>query len=39
MLQDCIEIFKKQYEQYGDKLIIDNYIPADGKYILLSLEE
>lgn len=39
MLQDCIEIFKKQYEQYGDKLIIDNYIPADGKYILLSLED
>lgn len=39
MLQDCIEIFKKEYEKHGDKLIVDNYIPADGKYILLTLED
>lgn len=39
MLQDCIEIFEKEYKKKGDKLIIDNYIPADGKYILLTLED
>lgn len=38
MLKDCIEIFKKQYEKYEDKLIIDDYTPADGKYILLKLD-
>ncbi|MCU9809753.1 hypothetical protein LEQ06_17285 [Paraclostridium sp. AKS46] len=38
MLKDCIEVFTKEYDKYGDKLILDNYIPSDGKYILLSTE-
>lgn len=38
MLQDCLDIFKKQYNKYGDKLIIDNYTPADGKYLILSFD-
>ena len=37
MLQDCIEVFEKQLKVSKDKLIIDNYIPADGTYIIVSL--
>lgn len=35
MLKDCIEIFKKQYDEKGDKLITDNYILSEGSYILV----
>jgi len=34
MLQDCIEVFKSIPKSQRNKLIIDNYIPADGTYIL-----
>lgn len=37
MLQDCINVFEKQLKVKGDKLIIDNYVPADGTYIIVSL--
>ena len=36
MLKDCLEIFKNELDKKGDKLILDNYIPADGTYIILS---
>lgn len=40
MLQDAIEIFKKEYEKYGgDRLIVDSYIPSDGEYILVEPKE
>lgn len=35
MLQDCIEVFKNMPKNQRNKLIIDNYIPADGTYILV----
>lgn len=41
MLKDCIEIFQKKIEHMGnecgnaDALILDNYIPADGDYIVV----
>lgn len=41
MLKECIEIFQKKIDhmgnQYGntDALILDNYIPADGDYIVV----
>lgn len=38
MLQDAIETFKKKYEVYEDKLIIDDYIPVDGEYIIVDEE-
>ena len=38
MLQDCVEVFKKLYEEKGSKLIIDNHIPSDGTYVLISLD-
>ena len=39
MLKDCIEVFENEYKKYGDKLILDSYIPTDGKYILISKQE
>lgn len=41
MLKDCIGIFQKKIEHMGnergnaDALILDNYIPADGDYIVV----
>lgn len=34
MLKDCLEVFKKNLDENGDKYIMDSYIPADGTYIL-----
>lgn len=33
MLQDCIDIFKKNPDI--DKLILDTYVPADGTYLIM----
>lgn len=38
MLKECLEIFDKVLDE-EDKLILDNYIPADGTYILVSKDE
>ena len=35
MLQESIEVFKKELREYGDRLITDNYIPKDGTYIIV----
>ena len=39
MLKDCIEIFEKELLLKGDKLIIDNYLPSDGTYVIVSIED
>lgn len=39
MLQDCIEVFKKLYKEKGSALIVDNHIPADGTYVLISFDK
>ncbi|NLJ73320.1 MAG: type I-B CRISPR-associated protein Cas8b/Csh1 [Syntrophomonadaceae bacterium] len=39
MLADVIEIFAKELEEHGEKLILDSYIPADGEYVIVSLED
>lgn len=36
MLKECLEIFEKELESKGDKLIIDSYVPVDGTYIIVS---
>ena len=33
MINDLLEVFKKEYEQKGDKLILDNYVLKDGLYV------
>lgn len=38
MLKECLEIFEKILDE-EDKLILDNYIPDDGTYIVVSKDE
>lgn len=37
MIKDCLNIFEKILDS-EDKIILDNYIPADGTYIIVSKE-
>lgn len=39
MLADVIKTFEKEYKKYGDSYITDDYIPADGEYILLGEQD
>lgn len=39
MLKDCIAIFEKELNKKGDRLIIDNHLPADGTYIIVSKKD
>ena len=36
MLKDCLEVFKKKYDERGDRYILDNYILAEGTYLLIN---
>ncbi len=36
MIYDILEVFRKEYEEKGDKLILDNYILKDGLYIKIN---
>lgn len=38
MLQDCIEIFKEELDKKTDKLVIDEYMPKDGTYMLVEID-
>ena len=38
MLKECIKVFEKMLEEKGDSLILDSYIPADGTYVIVDLE-
>lgn len=35
MIKDCLEIFQKEYEKYGDRFILDSYILGEGTYVLV----
>lgn len=35
MLKDCMEVFQAYAGENIDKLIIDNYVPSDGLYIIM----
>lgn len=39
MLKQALEVFKKEYDLYGDDLILDEYIPADGTYIIVDKKD
>lgn len=39
MLKQAIEIFKKEYNVHGDSMILDEYVPADGTYIIVDCKE
>jgi len=36
VIYDILEVFRKEYEVKGDKLILDNYILKDGLYIKIN---
>lgn len=36
MIKECLESFKSELNEKGDKLILDNYVPADGTYIIVT---
>jgi CRISPR-associated protein Csh1 len=35
MLNQALEVFKKEYEEKGDSLILDRYIPDSGTYVVV----
>lgn len=35
MLKECMEVFKHELDQKGERLILDSYIPADGTYVIV----
>lgn len=39
MIQDCLDIFKKEYERYGERLVLDHYLPKDGTYVVVEMRE
>lgn len=38
MLRECLDVFKKIYEEKGESLILDTYVPADGSYVLVDAD-
>lgn len=36
MLQDCVQVFKTILERESEQFLIDNYMPKDGFYIIVS---
>ena len=39
MIYDLLEVFRKEYEEKGDKLILDNYELKEGLYIKVNSDE
>ena len=39
MIRDCQEIFEKEYEEYGEHIIMDRYTPKDGTYLLVDIRD
>lgn len=39
MIKDCLEIFKNELDNKGDRLILDEYTLVDGTYIIVSTIE
>ncbi len=37
MIKDCLRIFQNELQKYTDKMVIDNYIPKDGTYLLITM--
>lgn len=39
MLKDCLAVFKMQLEEKSIKWVLDNYIPKDGTYVLIDMDD
>ncbi|WP_279223156.1 hypothetical protein [Megamonas hypermegale] len=35
MFEECLEVFKKELQKKGEDIILDEYIPADGSYLIV----
>ena len=38
MLQECMEVFRENFKQYSEQWILDNYVPKDGTYFLINID-
>ena len=38
MLKECIEVFKKELNSKGERLLLDGYMPSEGTYIIVTEE-
>ena len=38
MISECLEVFKNRLEAEGEELILNDYIPVDGTYVLIDKE-
>lgn len=39
MLEDCLAVFKTQIERNTIKWVLDSYIPKDGTYVLINMDD
>lgn len=39
MLQNCLDIFEKEYRKHGERLISDNYVLKEGTYKLILIDD
>lgn len=38
MLKECIDVFKRELDSNGERLLLDSYMPAEGTYIIVTEE-
>lgn len=38
MLKECIDVFKRELDSKGERLLLDGYMPAEGTYIIVTEE-
>lgn len=39
MLQECVAVFERILKEKTEQWLLDNYVPKDGTYILINMEE
>lgn len=38
MLQECVDVFEAELKSRGEQWLLDQYVPKDGTYILINME-
>jgi CRISPR-associated protein Csh1 len=39
MIQECLEVFQRKLEKYGEAFVTDAYLPKDGTYRMIEIRE
>lgn len=39
MLKECLEVFQSELKEKGEEWLLSNYVPKDGTYILINLDD